>query len=87
MIQDLTRDYEGDGVGGTEETEQQLSMRTGEFEDGRCQSTGQRTKEADNVIRRSHSGAEVPAVPQLAEQRRRTPQEGSDAADECGAML
>jgi hypothetical protein len=36
---------------------------------------------------RGHRGAEVPAGPQLAEQRRRTPQEGPGAADECGAML
>ena len=36
---------------------------------------------------RSHRGAEVPAVPQLAEQRRKTPQEGSGTAAECGAML
>jgi hypothetical protein len=40
-----------------------------------------------NMQARGHRGAEVPAVPQLAEQRRRTPQEGPGAADECGAML
>jgi hypothetical protein len=35
----------------------------------------------------SHRGAEVHAVPQLAEQRRKTSQEGSGTAAECGAML
>jgi hypothetical protein len=45
------------------------------------------SRQQDEKIARGHRGAEVPAVPQLAEQRRRTPQEGPGAADECGAML